>query len=383
MNNFIYAPLTKTSKSLLNIGCINLRSVRNKSAAFLNSIIDGCYDIVVYTESWLNMHDDVIRTLITPQGFELIDSPRENRVGRGIGIIFKSGFKMKLISKGIKLSYEYLEVNFIAQGYNIILLIVYRPPYSQANSVTTNVFFDKFESHLDSLIVKSGKLMLIGDFNIHMDNPTNNDCKKFNDILNTYGLINNIDFCTQESGHTLDLVITRKIDEMKLIHTEPGPFLSDHRFVRTIFNIKKPTTEKRKIKFRKLSNIDQVTFQHDIRNSILYTDEFVNINCTQMAETFDQTLTDIMNRHAPEVDIIIKLKPLSPWYNGELTQIKLEKRNLERNWLKNKTPLSELAFKNKTKEYISKCEKFKDDYFKTNISDCNGDQRKIYSLLEK
>ena len=103
---------------------------------------------------------------------------------------------MKLISKGIKLSYEYLEVNFIAQGYNIILLIVYRPPYSQANSVTTNVFFDKFESHLDSLIVKSGKLMLIGDFNIHMDNLTNNDCKKFNDILNTYGLINNIDFCT-------------------------------------------------------------------------------------------------------------------------------------------------------------------------------------------
>ena len=51
MNNLIYVPLTKTPKSLLNIGCINLRFVLNKSAAFLNSIIDGCYDIVVYTES--------------------------------------------------------------------------------------------------------------------------------------------------------------------------------------------------------------------------------------------------------------------------------------------------------------------------------------------
>ena len=42
--------------------------------------------------------------------------------------------------------------------------------------------------------------------------------------------------------------------------------------------------------------------------------------------------------------------------------------------MKNKSPLNEIVFKNKTKDYISKCGKFKDDYYKINISNCNIDQ---------
>ena len=69
-----------------------------------------------------------------------------------------------------------------------------------------------------------------------MDDLTNNDCKMFNDILNIYEFNNNIDICTHQLGHKP--LIIRKIDEMKLAHTEPGSFLCDHRFVRIIFDDK-------------------------------------------------------------------------------------------------------------------------------------------------
>ena len=69
-----------------------------------------------------------------------------------------------------------------------MLLVVYRSPYSQVNPVTTNALFDKFETHLDSLIVKSDKLMIIVDLTFRMDNLTM-IVKKFNNILNTYLII--------------------------------------------------------------------------------------------------------------------------------------------------------------------------------------------------
>jgi len=50
----------------------------------------------------------------------------------------------------------------------ISILIVYRPPPSSANNVSTSLFMNKFSSLLESYIIKTGSLLIAGDFNFHV-----------------------------------------------------------------------------------------------------------------------------------------------------------------------------------------------------------------------
>ena len=59
-------------------------------------------------------------------------------------------------------------------------------------------------------------LLITGDFNFHVDCPTEADAKKFADLMNTFGLIQHVHVPTHSSGHTLDLIITRSINDVTI-----------------------------------------------------------------------------------------------------------------------------------------------------------------------
>ena len=56
----------------------------------------------------------------------------------------------------------------------------------------------------------TGKLVLLGDFNIHMDVVDDTDTITFNDFLDSFNLENLVHFSTHKCRHTLDLLITDK-----------------------------------------------------------------------------------------------------------------------------------------------------------------------------
>ena len=59
-----------------------------------------------------------------------------------------------------------------------------------------------------NILADWGDLILISDFNVHMDNPMHSDIILFNDFLDSFNLVNKIDFEMHENHHTLDLIIT-------------------------------------------------------------------------------------------------------------------------------------------------------------------------------
>ena len=61
-------------------------------------------------------------------------------------------------------------------------------------------------------------IILTGDFNIHMDNTSNNYANQFKDLLSTHGLIQHITAPIHRYGHCLELMITREN-----IHHIPRP----------------------------------------------------------------------------------------------------------------------------------------------------------------
>ena len=86
-----------------------------------------------------------------------------------------------------------------------------RPPPSQANGLTLADFMSEFDSFLTDLSVIPGKLLLLGDFNFHVDTPTKTDVNGFLQVISAASLHQHVTGPTHVHvhGHTLDLVFTR------------------------------------------------------------------------------------------------------------------------------------------------------------------------------
>ena len=62
---------------------------------------------------------------------------------------------------------------------------------------------------MESVILPKERLLVLGDFNIHVDVPNDIDAVKFLDLLESLGREQHVTEATHIFGHTLDLVITR------------------------------------------------------------------------------------------------------------------------------------------------------------------------------
>ena len=92
------------------------------------------------------------------------------------------------------------------------------------------LFVEEFSTLAEQLAVPPGNLLIVGDFNFHVDNPRNTDPIKFNSILESFNLKRDVRGHTHKKGHTLDLSITRVDDDLvTMASIEIRDFvLSDH-----------------------------------------------------------------------------------------------------------------------------------------------------------
>ena len=79
-----------------------------------------------------------------------------------------------------------------------LLLVVY--PFSK--------FRDEFSSFLSLAATISHEFIITGDYNIHLDNPTDALTSQFLSVLFSFNLTQHVDFPTRDKNHILDLVIT-------------------------------------------------------------------------------------------------------------------------------------------------------------------------------
>ena len=76
------------------------------------------------------------------------------------------------------------------------ILIIYRIPYSIKHPITTITFFEEFTNYLESVIMSSELLLITGDFNINVDDPSDTDCARVLGLLESMGLQQHVDVPT-------------------------------------------------------------------------------------------------------------------------------------------------------------------------------------------
>ena len=110
-------------------------------------------------------------------------------------------------------------------------IVIYRPPYSDEHKVRMSTFFAEFADYVKTILLSNEELLILGDFNIHIDVAGDSDANKLSDFFESVGLQQHVEQHTHVQGHTLDLVISRRSDNIIEDLPRVDRFLSDHSTV--------------------------------------------------------------------------------------------------------------------------------------------------------
>ena len=134
---------------------------------------------MVIVERWLDgISDSVIIGVCNPPGYTIWICLVTLKIVVGeIALGFKT--PLKLLTKHSDTVYTTFEHARVTNNpHSVNCVIVYRPPPTE-NGITNYMFFTEFEQYVTEISLLPSKLILLGDFNGHWDNPTKYDVVRF------------------------------------------------------------------------------------------------------------------------------------------------------------------------------------------------------------
>ncbi|KAJ8036476.1 hypothetical protein HOLleu_20464 [Holothuria leucospilota] len=241
------------------------------------------------------------------------------------------------------------------------------------------MFFSEFSVLLGSIAIFRGELLILGDFNFHVDIPNDREASCFMDLLDSAGFQQDVHVATHRAGHTLDLVISRHSSHtLKDITVFTGS-PSDHHIVKCDVNISSPLPVKTTIHSHKLCDIRVENFVRDIQASTLFNSPVVDLS--HSIEQYENVLCDLIDKHAPVKERSVVLRPSSPWYCDELRKAKWMKRRSERKWLKSGLEIDKQIYCDQSKAYHCMIEQAKCNYHRNEIAKC--DEKQLFKLVDR
>ena len=376
------------------LGHINAQSIRSKSAQLTNAIAENSIDILAVTETWHESSDDVTLKQVTPDGYICFDKARTRPnssssssrgdarrvIGGGTALIFRNVFKSKHIEFQINpKTFEYVAGIFTLGTMRNIIVVIYRP----GSQAVSSAFFDEFSNLLELLVTYNCGIIITGDMNIHLDVVDNTHTTRFNKVLEGFDLSQHITGPTHRAGHTLDVFIT-KTDQLAPIGTAVCPqVISDHSLIIATLPQSKPETVFFNATVRGWKKLDKKAFHRDLISSDLCTscDEWTAVSLDDMVGIYQDTLTRLLDKHAPRRTMRKRYRPMTPWFNDACVQQKRKARCLERVYRRNRTDQNRAAWLAQLRSSQEFYRQVKDLYWQTMVAESSGSSRKLWNSL--
>jgi len=197
----------------------------------------------------------------------------------------------------------------------------------------------------------AAKIILSGD-NIHVDDPTDANARRFLELLDAFGLLQHVTSSTHVGGHTLDLVITRPSLVPGSTCVDP-PVLSDHGLVTCDLIIPRPPLAVKETKIvQRLNSINRIAFNNAVQHSSVCAASETLTNCSVIAlcDMYQTELRRIVDDLAPPVTITISSRSSTPWYDGECRACCRKVRALERHYRRTRFDTDCLAWSTALRE---------------------------------
>ena len=327
---------------------------------------------------------DIVRAAL-PKSHSIFHVPRTSGAGTpggGVALIYSVAISnMKHVTgNSIISSFELMEVSFSYHCQAIKIYIVYRPDHPG----TDRAFMEEFGSFLDNLLEVGGKILICGDFNYWVDDPSSKPFStEFMELLDLRNFSNHVSFPTHISGHSLDLVLAPTESDY-VEHVEPLPIdndISDHAMIVFSLGIAKPQAIRKSITFRSYRNMNT----EGISNNIEHTLNNINashLTAESLTTHYNDFFQSLEDKYFPLVakDILIKVD--APWYDYKIAALRRQRRRSERRWRRLRSDPSRREYVVARRAVVEQVLQCKTDYYRDQWISCGGDQKKVFSLLK-
>ena len=376
---YLMVNVTKT----VVIATVNARSVKGKIEEIITILVKNSIDLLLVTETWLrdNENDDI--WLDTQQlkmyGYNWENIPRKGRIGGGLLLIIRESYRLTKLDTIEQPSHESYCCRINIGKHDITLLGIYHPPVSSRNQVTDSIFVDLLAEQVCQIIATQNNMIILGDFNIHVNDPNNADSIFLLDAMSSMGFNQIVKSATHKSGNTLDLIFLEETHLFNNFECNVSELLSDHKWVVCQLCIPNITRKKTKIKVRKLDPDHLKIFQDNCNLSKVMEGE----NMEQMVDDWDKEMVRLYDLIAPCKEVNIANRQRVPWFDDKTKEQKKIVRNRENIWLKyNNMDHHWKAYKRERNRYRNMVRYNKTQIFCDKIQSSKGNTRKLYQLTD-
>ena len=311
---------------------------------------------------------------LLPEGHDLKHVDRENgQRGGGVALAHKVSVRVANIQSLNYKQFEAMRTTLSINNKSILLFVVYRPPPSNQNGLTTSSFIEEFAEFVSEQIVNTAEIILTGDINLHLDVTSNPNTQKFTQILKSSGLQQHAVGPTHYLGHTLDILISRDNGDIRYdivikdigLCDNDGNLSRDHFAICCNIRQSRPVLNRKSIAYRPYKSIDIDRFRDDIKSSHGLNDTTGTLN--DLTQRYISGLSDLIDLHAPVTNRLVTLRPPTPWYDEEVRDAKHERTKLERTWRRSKQPDDHEAYRKQCSVVGKQSFRPKSQYYSTKI----------------
>lgn len=165
------------------IGLVNARSLANKTFILKDFFSSRELDFLCVTETWIGVDEFSTLIELSPLHCALFNSPRTLGHGGGTAAVYKNDFKCKQCA--VCSSFSSFEVILfeVRRADLLLCAVVYRPTKYHKN------FLNDFSDFLTWIMPLYDRVLLVGDFNIHVCCPDKPLVKEFLSLIDSFNFV--------------------------------------------------------------------------------------------------------------------------------------------------------------------------------------------------
>ena len=170
-----------------------------------------------------------------------------------------------------------------------------------------------------------------------------------------------------------------------MIETTPiaDYLFSDHSPVLCQLQVGRPSWKKSRISYRNTKSINLDALREDLSNSNLNIDIMLLIDLNQLAISYDNTLSSVLEDHAPLITRTITKRPTVPWFNNDVNNTKRARRQAERKWRRTRLHTDFQQYKAKKNQATNTMNQARTEFYKDIIHEDGNDQRKLFKSAKR